>query len=40
VAELHELKIPNAMRQVAEEIIEITDLVCTKLLDAEYAEPA
>lgn len=40
VAELDELKIPKAMRQVAEEIIEITDRVCTKLLDAEYADLA
>jgi Domain of unknown function (DUF6398) len=37
VAELDELKIPKAMRPVAEEIIEITDGVCAKLLDAEYA---
>ena len=37
MAELDELKIPKAMRQVAEEIIEITDPVCAELLDAEYA---
>ena len=37
VAELDELEIPKAARPVAEEIIKITDLVCAKLLDAEYA---
>jgi hypothetical protein len=37
VAELDELKIPNATRPVAEEIIKITDVVCATLLDAEYA---
>ena len=36
MAELDELKIPKAMRQVAEEIIEITDQVCAELLDFEY----
>ncbi len=36
MAELEELKIPNATRPVAEEIIEITDGVCAKLLDPEY----
>jgi hypothetical protein len=40
VAELEELKIPKAMRPVAEDIIEVTDLVCAKLLDAEYADLA
>jgi tetratricopeptide (TPR) repeat protein len=40
VADLDELKIPAAARPAAEEIIEITDAVCTKLLDAEYAELA
>jgi len=37
VAELDELKIPKAARPIAEEVIEITDEVCAKLLDAEYA---
>jgi hypothetical protein len=37
VADLEELKIPKAVRPVAEEIITITDEVCAKLLDAEYA---
>ena len=37
MAELDELKIPKAMRPVAEDIILITDEVCAKLLDAEYA---
>ena len=37
VSELDELKIPNATRPVAEEIITITDVVCATLLDAEYA---
>jgi hypothetical protein len=40
VADLDELKIPAAARPAAEEIIEITDAVCGKLLDAEYAELA
>jgi hypothetical protein len=40
VASLNELKIPNAMRPTAEAIIEITDAVCEKLLDAEYADLA
>jgi hypothetical protein len=37
VAELDELKIPKAVRPVAEEVITITDEVCAELLDAEYA---
>ena len=37
MAELDELKIPKAMRRVAEDIIEITDGVCATLLDVEYA---
>lgn len=37
VAELDELKIPRTVRPAAEEIIKITDEVCAKLLDAEYA---
>ena len=37
VADLDELKIPKAMRPVAEAIIVITDEACAKLLDAEYA---
>jgi hypothetical protein len=37
VAELDELKIPKSVRTVAEEVIKITDEVCAKLLDAEYA---
>src|ERR1700677_392141 len=40
VAELEELKIPKAMRPVAEDIIEVTDLVCANLLHAEYADLA
>jgi hypothetical protein len=40
VAELDELKIPKAMRLVAEDLIQITDEVCAKLLDAEYADLA
>lgn len=40
MAELDELKIPKTMRIVAEEIIEITDGACAKLLDAEYADLA
>jgi hypothetical protein len=40
VADLDELKIPKAMRPVAEAIILITDQVSAKLLDAEYAELA
>ncbi len=37
VADLDELKIPKGMRPVAEDIIQITDQVCGKFLDAEYA---
>ena len=40
VADLDELKIPKGMRAVAEDIIQITDEVCAKLLDAEYADLA
>jgi Domain of unknown function (DUF6398) len=40
VADLDELKIPKVMRPVAEEIILVTDQVCAKLLDAEYADLA
>lgn len=40
VADLDELKIPKALRPVAEDIIVITDQVCAKLLDAEYADLA
>jgi hypothetical protein len=40
VVELDDLKIPRATRPVAEDIIQITDLVCAKLLDAEYANLA
>ncbi len=40
VADLDELNIPKAARPVAEEIIGITDEVCAKLLDAEYASLA
>jgi hypothetical protein len=40
VPELDELKIPKATRPVAEGIIEITDGVCARLLDAEYANLA
>jgi hypothetical protein len=38
--DLDALKIPAANRPVAENIIQITDLVCAKLLDEEYAELA
>ncbi len=37
MADLDELKIPKGMLPVAEDIIVITDEVCAKLLDAEYA---
>jgi hypothetical protein len=40
MADLDELKIPKGMRPVAEDIIQITDEVCAKLLDAEYANLA
>jgi hypothetical protein len=40
MADLDELKIPKGMRPVAEEIIQVTDHVCAKLLDAEYADLA
>jgi hypothetical protein len=40
VAELDELKIPKTMRPAAEDVIVITDEVCAKLLDGEYAELA
>jgi hypothetical protein len=40
VADLDELKIPKAIRSVAEDIILITDEACAQLLDAEYADLA
>jgi hypothetical protein len=40
MADLDELKIPKGMRPIAEEIIQVTDHVCTKLLDPEYADLA
>jgi hypothetical protein len=40
MADLDELKIPKGMRPVAEDIIQVTDEVCAKLLDAEYANLA
>jgi len=40
VAELDELNISKATGPVAEEIIGITEEVCAKLLDAEYASLA
>lgn len=40
VTDLDELKIPKGMRPLAGEIIQITDAVCAKLLDAEYADLA
>ena len=40
VTQFDELNIPKATRPVAEEIVGITDEVCAKLLDAEYAGPA
>ena len=40
MADLSELKIPVAMRSVAEAIIALTDEVCVDLLDEEYASLA
>jgi Domain of unknown function (DUF6398) len=40
VTDLDALKIPAAARPAAENIIQITDSACEKLLDAEYAELA
>ena len=40
MADLGELKIPAAMRPVAEAIIALTDQVCPELLDEEYARLA
>ena len=40
MADLDELKIPTAMRAVAEAIIVLTDEVCADLLDEEYASLA
>ena len=40
MANLGELKIPTAMRAVAEAIIVLTDEVCADLLDEEYASLA
>ena len=37
MADLDELKIPKAMRAVAEAVIVLTDQVCADLLDEEYA---
>jgi hypothetical protein len=37
VADLGELRIPAAMRATAERVIELTDQVCSDLLDEEYA---
>jgi Domain of unknown function (DUF6398) len=37
VAEFDQLNIPKAVLPVAAEVIKITDEVCAKLLDAEYA---
>ena len=40
VIELDELKIPNGLRPVADEIVGITDAVCAAILDEEYADLA
>jgi hypothetical protein len=40
VIDLGELKIPKALRQVAGEIVDITDSVCLGVLDEEYADLA
>lgn len=40
MAELDQLKIPKATRPAAEDIIVITDVICTKLLGAKYADLA
>jgi hypothetical protein len=37
VADLGDLRIPAAMRPTAEQVIKLTDQVCTSLLDEEYA---
>jgi hypothetical protein len=38
--ELDELKIPNALRPVVDEVVAVTDLVCLAILDEEYADLA
>jgi hypothetical protein len=37
---LGELKIPKGLRPVADEIVAITDRVCSAILDEEYADLA
>lgn len=38
--DLGELKVPAAMRPVADEIVRLTDIVCLNALDEEYADLA
>lgn len=38
MVELDELKIPKGLRPVADEIVGITDAVCSAILDEEYAD--
>jgi hypothetical protein len=38
--DLGELKVPKALRPVAEEIVRMTDSVCVAVLDKEYADLA
>ena len=40
VTEISDLKVPNALRSVFEEVIGITDAVCLAILDEEYADLA
>jgi hypothetical protein len=40
VADLGDLRIPVAMRPIAEQVIKLTDQVCADLLDEEYARLA
>lgn len=37
---MHELKVPNALRPVVDEVVGITDAVCLAMLDEEYADLA
>jgi hypothetical protein len=40
VVDLDELKIPNAMRLIVDEIVAVSDSVCLQFLDQEYADLA
>src|SRR5580700_5782520 len=40
MTDLADLRIPAAMRPVAEQVIAVTDRVCADLLDEEYADLA